>query len=748
MSFIVFIVIILFLLAITDLIVGVSNDAVNFLNSAVGSRVAAFRTIILIAAAGVILGSVFSSGIMEIARKGVFHAEYFTLEKIMMIFLAVMLTDIVLLDIFNTLGLPTSTTVSIIFELLGASLVAGVLFSIEKNEPVTQMMKYINAESVLTIITGIFLSIIIAFTIGIVVQYLCRLVFTFNYEENLNRFGALFAGLGITAIVYFLLIKGLKGTTLIDKTTSQWIIANTKIILAILFVVGTIVSRILQKAAGVNPLKVVVLMGTFSLAMAFGGNDLVNFIGVPIAGFLAFKNWQGSGIPANEHYQEYLASNDVIVPNYMLLMAGIIMALTLWFSAKAKKVTQTEVNLGSQSEDNDERFQPTVISRRIVKSSIMLGNLFSIIFPKALIKYYDLSFEKNKLKQATIVQEGSAFDLVRASVNLIIASTLIAFATSLKLPLSTTYVSFMVAMGTSLADRAWGRETAVYRVAGVLSVIGGWFITAVIAFGAAGLFVFILIKGGITGTIILLALVSIYIIFSYTHFARKERKLKAETVRLYTLPASDLEIYERNKKMIVENISDLVRFYSKTLDAVKKYDSGALDKAYKKMRELENYGFKLRAQSIRYIKHLETTDPKPAQILLYSTDLLQDITSSALIMGEECMHYIQNLHRQPDKNFIVVLEDLNNKMNAFFTLVINALQQNNYEKMDEIKTARDDVREYINGQLDTHVRRIQDEKPGTKQAILETNILLQSRDMLAVTYRILKMYRKYDVKNK
>jgi phosphate/sulfate permease len=746
MSFLLFVVIVLFLLAIIDLIVGVSNDAVNFLNSAVGSKVAAFRTIILIAAAGVILGSVFSSGIMEIARKGVFHAQYFTLDKILMIFLAVMLTDIVLLDIFNTLGLPTSTTVSIIFELLGASLVAGILFSIEKNEAVTDMMRYVNAESVLTIISGIFLSIIIAFTIGIVVQYISRLIFSFNYEERLSRFGALFAGLGITAIVYFLLIKGLKGTTLVDKATIAWVNEHTRTILLVLFAAGTVISAVLQKAAGINPLKVVVLMGTFSLAMAFAGNDLVNFIGVPIAGFLAFQNWQGSGVPANEHYQEYLASNAVVVPNYMLLAAGVIMALTLWFSAKARKVTQTEVSLSSQSEDGDERFQPTVISRRIVKSSIMLGKLFSIIFPRALIKYYDLSFEKNKLKQATIVQERPAFDLVRAAVNLLTASALIAYATSLKLPLSTTYVSFMVAMGTSLADKAWGRETAVYRVAGVLSVIGGWFITAIIAFGASGLFVFILIKGGIIGTIILMLLVTVYIIFSYTHFARKEKKIQAEAKKIYDLPASDIDIYNSNRKMIAENLSDIARLYSKTLEAVKKYDSNALNKAFRKLKELETYGFKLRAQSIRFIKHLTTTDPKPAQILLYSTDLLQDITSSALIMGEECLHYIENLHRHPGKKFIVVLEELNTKMNAFFSLVIKALHENNFENADQIKAARDEVREYINNQLDNQVKIFQDEKPGTKQAILESNILLQSRDILAVTYRIQKMYRKYYVK--
>ncbi|HLG40131.1 MAG TPA: hypothetical protein VI461_10700, partial [Chitinophagaceae bacterium] len=578
---------------------------------------------------------------------------------------------------------------------------------------------------------------------GIIVQYGCRLVFTFNYEEKLNRYGAVFAGLGIAAITYFLLIKGLKGTSLINEETGLWVSKNSFLLLGVVFILGSIISRILQKTANINPLKVVVFMGTFSLAMAFAGNDLVNFIGVPITGFLAFQNWQTSNIPANEHYQEFLSGNDVVVPNYMLLIAGLIMALTLWLSAKAKKVTETEVNLGSQAEIAEERFQPNAVSRSIVKSSLMLGNFFSVILPGSLRRYYNLNFEKSKIRQATVVHDKPAFDLVRASVNLVLASSLIAMATSMKLPLSTTYVSFMVAMGTSLADKAWGRESAVYRVAGVLSVIGGWFITAFIAFGAAGLFVFILIKGGITGTLILMGLVAGYIIFSHLHFNRKEKKAHAAAVRLLLLPLSDKEIYEGNKKRVLENLSALIRIYNKILETIKNYDAPELEKSYKELKEMEADGFKLRAQSIRYIKNLESSDLKPAQILLYSTDLLQDITSSALTLGEECMHYIQNLHEQPGKEFIRMTGELKAKMNSFFSIAIEALQQNNFENIEDIKIARDDVREYINGQLDRYIKIVQEEKPGTRQAILESNILLQSRDMLAVTLRIIKMYRKY-----
>lgn len=742
MTFLFFLLAILFILAITDLIVGVSNDAVNFLNSAIGSRVARFQTIILVAAVGIIIGSVFSSGIMEIARKGVFHPEFFTLTNIMYVFLAVMLTDIILLDFFNTLGLPTSTTVSIIFELLGASLVTGILISVQQDQPVSMMMKYINTDSVVTIISGIFLSIIIAFTAGIIIQYLCRLLFTFDYEANLKKYGAFFAGIGITAITYFLLIKGLKGTTLLDVESRQWIVGNTLTILLVLFVAGFIISGLLQRFAGVNPLKVVVLMGTFSLAMAFAGNDLINFIGVPIAGFLAFQNWKNSGVPADEHYQHYLATNDVIVPNFMLLGAGIIIAFTLWFNAKARKVTETSVNLGSQNEE-EERFKATNVSRNIVRTTMRISKMFSFVIPRALANKYTISFEKNKLKQATVIYDKPAFDLVRASANLVVASILIAWATSLKLPLSTTYVSFMVAMGTSLADRAWGRESAVYRVAGVLSVIGGWLITAVIAFGVAGLFAFILFKTEVVGTIILLTVAATYIVFSQVRFARTEKKKKENTPNLIILDESDAGIIETNKKMVAERMMEISRIYCNTLDALKNSDRNNLDKAFKQLKEAEEYGFKLRAQSIRYIKGLTTQESKPAEVLLYSTDLIHDITHSATTMTEECMHYIKNLHKEPDADFIIITQELKKKMQAFINIVTESLLQNAMSDIDPIKSARDDVRRYLNQLLDEQVNHIRINKPGVKQAILQTSILLQSRDILAVTLRILKMYKKY-----
>jgi phosphate/sulfate permease len=744
MGYIEFLILVLFLLAIADLVVGVSNDAVNFLNSAIGSKVSSFRNIIITAAAGVILGSVFSSGIMEVARTGILHPEHFNFEKIILVFLAVMLTDIVLLDIFNTLGLPTSTTVSIVFELLGASLVAGVLFSVEKQEPVTEMMKYVNFESTFTIISGIFLSILIAFVSGILVQYLSRYLFTFDYEARLSRFGALYAAVGITSIVYFLLIKGLQGTTLISKDTIRWVSDHTLFLIAMLLVGGFLLSYLLQKSFGVNPLKVVVLTGTFSLAMAFAGNDLVNFIGVPITGYLAYLEWSRTGLSPQEHYQGYLASNDVIVPNYMLLVAGLIMALTLWLSSKARKVTETEVGLGSEH-DGEEMFRPNMVSRSIVKSSLMLGNFFELLIPRALRENYESSFKKSKLRQATVVHDKPAFDLVRASANLVISSSLIAAATSMKLPLSTTYVSFMVAMGTSLADKAWGRESAVYRVAGVLSVIGGWFITALIAFVASGFFVFILIKGGKPGTIMLLGIVTAFITLSYVRFSRKDGKAKRDLARLKNMTVSDRDIITTNREMMADSLAKIGFGYSQLLQGLTAYNADQIAVAFKDLKEQETFGYRLRAEAIRNVRSLQQADIKAGQLLVDSTDLLQDIMYSSVSMGEECLHYVQNLHQPTDEAFNRMIGTMSVKMDIFLGLVLHSIRTGEFNGMDAIRAARDDVRGFINDQLDWEINKIQHEKPGTRQALLKVNILLQSRDILAISLRIVKMYRKFSM---
>lgn len=483
-------VIALLTLAVADLVVGVSNDAVNFLTSAIGSKVANRRTILIIAALGVFVGAAFSSGMMEVARKGIFNPQFFSFADVMIIFLAVMITDIILLDTFNSLGLPTSTTVSIVFELLGASVMVGWLMLNDGRTDVGGLQDLINTSKATEIIAGIFISIGVAFSVGALAQWLSRIIFTFSVGKNVKRYGALYSGLAMTFIIYFLLIKGIKGAVFVSDDTAAYIKSHSMLIVGVSFAASSIILWVLQHFARINPLKIVVLAGTFSLAMAFAGNDLVNFIGVPIAGFDSYRSFMESDLDATEYMMTSLAEPRR-ASGIMLYLAGLIMVVTLWISAKARKVTDTSINLGAQG-DVDEKFRPNLVSNAIISTAIAFNNFFTAVVPNRTLDYIN-----RRLSLVGIdVAQRPAFDLVRASVNLMIASILIAFASSLKLPLSTTYVSFMVAMGTSLADRAWGAKSAPYRVAGVVSVIGGWFVTAGAAFLSAALIALAIYYGG------------------------------------------------------------------------------------------------------------------------------------------------------------------------------------------------------------------------------------------------------------
>lgn len=745
MDWYLFLIIVLLVLAIGDLIVGVSNDAVNFLNSAIGSRVASFRTILALAALGILIGAFFSSGMMEIARKGIFHPEFFTFDKVLWIFLAVMLTDIVLLDVFNSLGLPTSTTVSIVFELLGAAWMTGLLLTIESNDPIAHSLQYINIESTFSIISGIFLSILIAFTTGVLVQYLSRMVFSFQYEKRLAQFGAIFSGFGITAIVYFLLIKGMKGTTLFNPNLITWVLDNTALVLFCIFAFFTLLCLLLQRLFDVNPLKIVVLAGTFSLAMAFAGNDLVNFIGVPISGLIAYQNWLASGVPADQLYQTFLASSDVVVPTYMLAFAGVVMAGTIWLSSKARKVTETEVNLGSQNDDEDDKFRPNAVSRSVVRTSFLLGNIFSAFVPKNVRRRYNISFEKEKLRQATqVAGNAPAFDLVRASTNLVLASLLIAWATSKKLPLSTTYVTFMVAMGTSLADKAWGRESAVYRVTGVLSVIGGWFITALIAFSVSAIFALIVYKGGMVGALILMTAVLAYVIISHLKFAKKEKKAKTEQSKLTLLDGEDLDVYVRSKKMTVAFVIDLAQQYRQILNGISDNNIHLLKQTSEELRELHKYTNKLKRKSLRAIRELNAADQKTSEVVVHSTDLLQDLIQSANALSIESLQYFENLHQPLHPKFTTIVDTLNVMMQAFFLQVVEELKKDQAPDINGLRTTRNQIRDYINTNFEKQLNIIRRDNTGSKQALLQTGMFLQSRDIQAVLFRIGKLYGRFE----
>ncbi|MBT8491897.1 MAG: inorganic phosphate transporter, partial [Deltaproteobacteria bacterium] len=497
----IFFVVVLFVLAISDLVVGVSNDAVNFLNSALGSKVASRKVVMLVASAGIIAGALFSGGMMEVARKGIFSPELFTFANVMVVFAAVMITDIILLDLFNTLAMPTSTTVSIVFELLGAAIAVAVLAIHHQGGSLADAGAYINSSRALIIIGGIFISVVVAFAVGAAAQYISRLIFTFHFERRMRIFGGIWAGVAITALSYFLLIKGLKGASFVPAGFVAWVGEHTVSVLAILLAASTAVMQVCL-FLGRNILRFVVLLGTFALAMAFASNDLVNFVGVPMAGLESYSSWSNSGVAASELMMTSL-HEPVRTSSLYLLVAGAIMAATLWLSSKARSVTETEINLSRQGA-GVERFSPNILSRTIVRTARDIGSVLARILGRRWRARIDSSFVPRGFEGP--VGAAPAFDTVRASVNLTIASALIALATSLKLPLSTTYVSFMVAMGSSLADRAWDRDTAVFRVAGVLNIIGGWFLTAAIALSASAVFATIIYFAGIYGVIGLLCL--------------------------------------------------------------------------------------------------------------------------------------------------------------------------------------------------------------------------------------------------
>ena len=480
-------------LACFDLFVGVSNDAVNFLNSALGCRIARFRTTMWVASFGVLLGATFSSGMMEIARSGVFHPQLFTFNEIMIVFFAVMIADVLLLDTFNSLSLPTSTTVSIIFELLGSALAAALYKIYSESGSFTSVVDFINTAKALTIISGILISVAVAFVSGMVVQYLMRLLFTFHFEAMYKRIGGIFGGFCLTAIFYFLVMKGAKGASFMHPEWIAWINANTLVILCTLFIGLSVIFSILLWTINLNIFRIVILSGTFSLAFAFAGNDLVNFVGVPLAALDAVRDFMANGGDGATYMMSHLAEPGNKAATIFLLLSGLVMVMTLWFSKKARRVVQTSINLSSSQQGEHEQFGSSLPGRMIVRYTMSLGNVIRQILPMRVQGALHLRFTPRKLARN---EEPLPFDYVRASVNLVISSILIASATSLKLPLSTTYVTFMVAMGSSFADGAWDRETAVYRISGVLTVISGWFLTAFTACSVAAVVCLMVMMGG------------------------------------------------------------------------------------------------------------------------------------------------------------------------------------------------------------------------------------------------------------
>ena len=580
----------LLVLAVFDLFVGVSNDAVNFLNSAIGAKVAKFRTVLIVASAGVLIGAIMSAGMMDIARHGIMQPSYYNLKEVMTIFLAVMVTDVVVLDMFNSMGMPTSTTVSLVFELLGASFVMALL-KMGGDDGLTLGM-LLNSNKALTVIIAIFVSVAIAFVAGLLVQWLARVIFSFNYKKKLGYTIGIFGGIAFTSLAYFILIKGLGDSPFIHEPFRMWIAENTTMILIVAFVLTTILSELLYFMK-VNVFKIIVLAGTFALAMAFAGNDLVNFIGVPLAALDSLIDFLSHGGGDPEAFMMTSLEESAKSPILYLLLAGVIMVIALATSKKAHNVIKTSVNLSRQGE-GDEMFGSSPVARALVRSSQNLNNVVEQIVPKSVKTWIGTRFNKNE----AIMEEGAAFDEVRASVNLVLSALLIIMGTTLTLPLSTTYVTFMVAMGSSLADKAWNRETAVFRITGVISVIGGWFMTAGIAFVACGLVCLIMHYGGFVAMVAFMALVVFLLWNSKRGFEKKVEKPE-DTIEQKMLATSDSQqVWQLLSEHFVRVQTDVIRNVSEDYEAIFKglenEDIRALRRCGKNLKEIKNIQQKVR----------------------------------------------------------------------------------------------------------------------------------------------------------
>lgn len=734
------------LLAIIDLMVGVSNDAVNFLNSAIGSKAISFKTTMIVASVGVLIGALFSSGMMEIARSGIFVPSMFSFNDVMIIFLAVMITDILLLDVFNSLGLPTSTTVSIIFELLGAAVCLALYKIYTTDDSIDTLGMYINTKKASTIVYSILLSVLLSFSIGSLVQYISRLIFTFHYEKKLKYFGAIFGGIAITAITFFILIKGLKGVSFISKAQFDWIDEHQFIILGLNFLVFLVLSQVLISYFKVNILRVIILVGTFALALAFAGNDLVNFIGVPIAAFNSYEIFQGSGVSGDSFMMGALANDDIVAPFYFLLLAGVIMVITIWTSKKAKSVIETGVNLSRQG-DGIEKFAPNTASRFIVRLGLYIGEGINFFLPKKLQIKIDSRFE-NIVKSTKKTDDEPAFDMVRASVNLMVASILIAIGTSLKLPLSTTYVTFMVAMGTSFADRAWDRESAVYRIAGVFKVIGGWFFTAIIAFILAFITAYILKIGEVFAFVGLLLLLGIMLYRS----SRKHKEKVQSEAEIKSLRKEDIGTV---KEMITESSAQISKVFRKTsalygnlIDNLSLQDLAKLKENKKDQKKLEKEIDELKSNVFYFIKNLDDNSVEASKFYILILGYLQDMVQSIDFITTNSYSHVNNNHKQLKFNQIRDLKTVDEQLQQLLRLLEDSFKTEDFYKIDLILNDKQVLLDTVSELISKQIIRIRTTETSPKNSKLYFALLLETNDLVKSIMNLLELFKEFNKLNK
>ena len=728
------IVVIMALLAVLGIVVGVTNDAINFLNSAIGSKIAPRRVILWIAAAGILVGTLTSSGMMEVARSGVFYPGQFSFTEIMLLFLGMMLGNVLLLDLYNTLGLPTSTTVSMVFGLLGAA-VAAALFRITADPAFTlqDLSQFINTGKAMAIIAAILLSVVLAFLAGLLFMYLSRLIFSFRYHAVFRRWGALWCGISLSGILYFALFKGLKSSGLIPAGISEYVGEHVLLTLFVFWIAAAVLLWLLQRMR-FNIMRITILSGTFALALAFAGNDLVNFIGVPLASFDALQI-------AREAGSESIMMGELANParaNFLVLLAsGLIMVLTLFFSKKSRHVAETELSLASQHEES-ERFGSTYLSRSLVRITLLLNNVWTGLIPERMQRAIDRRFEPLPVEERTTAQ----YDMIRAVVNLTAASILIAIGTSYKLPLSTTYVVFMVAMGSSLADRSWGRDSAVYRITGVMAVISGWFVTALGGFVIALATTALLLWGGWIAVAALTALCAWLLVRSH----RKTPEVKEEETAQQPLVAAETpdEVMHACIGEVCTTMQEVTRIYNRTLVAVFKENR-------KVLREMVQTSEKLfeEARSRKYgimttLRRLQACDIDTGHFYVQVTDYLSEVTKALIHITRPAFEHIDNNHEGLSKEQIVDLMRVNDEVEAIFVKINEMLAGGDFSELDRVLDMRDRLFDTIVGAIKNQLRRIHEDPSGsTRASVLYLTILNETKTMVLQARNLLKSQRYF-----
>lgn len=722
------IVIILAILAILDLIVGVSNDAINFLNSALGSKVAKKWVILTVAAFGIMLGVITSNGMMEVARNGVFHPGMFTFSDIMILFVGIMLSDVILLHTFNSLGLPTSTTVSLVFELLGSSL-AVAIYKIY-NDPAlsfADLGQFINAGKAMVIISGILSSVVIAFTVGAILMYISRVIFSFRYAKSLNRYGAVWCGISIVGIVYFAIFKGLKSSGLITPELNHLINDNIVVSLFIIWVVSSLLLWVMQRL-GWNIMKFTILSGTFALALAFAGNDLVNFIGVPMAGidsyFIALESGDMNMLMTK-------LTEPAHVNIYFLIASGVVMIVTLFLSKDAMKVAETELSLSSQN-DEDERFGSTKISRALVSLAIRLNDVFKMVVPKKVLDKLNTRF----IPDTSVDTSNVSYDLIRAVVNLTAASSLICLGTSLKLPLSTTYVVFMVSMGSSLADRAWGRDSAVYRITGVMVVIMGWFITALAAVTISFVMVLFLVWGGWIA-LALMVLLCGYILCHRLIFKKKEKEETSLTTDVKEVK-QDTDVLYSCTQEVCNTMEQISSIYNHMLVALFTENRRLLKETKTESEQLYRQANERKHQVFKTLKKLEDMNIETGHFHIQVVDYLTEVTKALLHCTRPAFEHIDNHHKGFTKEQIYDLKLVNDGVDNIFNKINSMLREKDFSDLNDVLVMRDNLFGVIAEAIKHQIRRLKEEQSSTKASILYLNILTETKTMVLQSRNLIK----------